>query len=961
MDTREFLGTILSGDGYYCITGIESKGESNRPRVESNFFTSIDEAIDCAYRLDREGLDAYFALATFKEEGSRKNDNVKELRSFFLDLDCGIGKDYETQSEALKSLRDFCKALKLPTPTLVNSGRGIHVYWALEESVTPSEWLPVALRLKELCVEHNVYADPVVTADISRILRVPGTHNHKDTPPKPVAPIGNPADSVSFDAFKALLGESLSAATKKPYVPKEADLVLQALMGNYTSKFKTIMMKTVKGEGCPQLEYIIKNQSDMSEPMWRAGLSIAAFCEDSRNAIHRISEKHPDYDPTETDRKAGNIRGPYTCGKFEEYNPGGCESCIHRGKIKSPIVLGRELAGNPDEEITVVDHASEKDVPDQQPKEYTIPAYPAPYRRGANGAIFKVVKKEDEEIEVPVYHNPLYVVKRINDPESGESLVIRLHLPKDGVREFTMPLYSVLARDEFRSFMAKHGVAVIKLEELMAYITAWVNKLQMETEAEEARRQFGWTDDHKSFVIGNMDIKADRIDVNPPASSTAGLFHIFKPKGTLEGWKETIEFYNRPGFEVHQYMMGLGFGSIIAEFTPINGCIFHLYHKDSGLGKTSTMFAGASIWGEPDTMVMFEGDTTNSKMNRLEVYKNLPGYFDEMTNTHPKELSDFGYGVPSGSQRNRMSSKSNVERYRGRPWKLLVGTTGNTDMVERISLYKSMPKAEAQRILCYRAPSIQFATKEETDVFTTNLKQNYGHAGIVYVQYLLNNMEKIVPTYEEIQKKIDVAAGLKAVNRFWSHQVACTLTGLIFAKRAGLINFDLKLLMKWIIQELLAKAKESAESMQGTVEDILTDYIAENYNNMLRIDSTQDVRRDANGIEKASLPEASPRGTLVMRYEYDVKKLYILPKPFKDWCVKHQTNYSGVIDSLREGPTKAVKVKQRLGKGTHVNLPPTDVWVLDCTHFMDEEREEKIAAHSIFAERQKDQANRSES
>jgi len=961
MDTKEFLGAVLSGEGYYCVTGIGSKGEGERNRVESKFFTDIDEAIQTALGFDQEGLDSYFALATFQDGGSRKNDNVKALRSFFLDLDCGTGKDYESQAEALKSLRQFCKALKLPTPMLVNSGRGIHVYWPLDRDVAPDVWLPVAYRLKELCVEHSVYADPVVTADISRILRVLGTHNYKDNPPKPVSLIGNRVDSVSFDTFKALLGDSPIGSLKKPYVPKEADLVMRALMGNYTSKFKTILMKTAQGTGCEQLKYIVQNQSEMSEPMWRAGLSIASFCEDRDKAVHRLSAGYPDYNREDTERKVAHIRGPYTCSKFDEYNPGVCGSCPNYGKIKSPIVLGRELSGNPDEDITVVDHPSDMDVDSRPLQEYVIPSYPLPYRRGASGAIFKVVQKDDEEVEVPVYHNPLYVVKRINDPDSGESIVMRLHLPKDGVREFTMPLMSVMARDEFRTHMAKNGVAVMKLEELMAYVTTWVNKLQMESEAEEAHRQFGWAEDRKSFIVGNMEIKPHRIDINPPATSTVSLFPMFKPVGTLEGWKDTVEFYNRPGFEVHQYMMGLAFGSVLAEFTPINGSIFHLYHKESGLGKTTCMLAGASVWGNPESLVMYERDTTNAKMNRLEVYKNLPGYFDEMTNTAPKELSDFAYSVPAGSQRNRMSARSNVERYRGIPWHTLVGSTGNTDMVERISSYKAMPKAEAQRILSYRAPIIAFATKEETDNFSTALKQHYGHAGPIYAQYLLQHQSEIVPMLEEVQKKIDLAAGLKAENRFWSSQVACVVTGLIFAKRAGLINFDTKGLVKWIITDLLVSAKDSADGMRGTVEDVLTDYIAENYNNMLRIDSTQDVRRDANGIEKASLPEASPRGTLVMRYEYDTKRLFILPKPFKDWCAKHQINYSGVIESLRDGRTNAQKMKQRLGKGTHVNLPPTDVWVLDCTHFMDDEREETIAAQAVLTERQKDQTNRIES
>jgi len=959
MDTREFLGTILGESGYYCITGIDSKGESGRAKVDARYFESIEDAIRTAVEFDAEGLDSYFALASFASAGSRKNVNVKHLRSFFLDLDCGVGKDYTTQAEALTSLRTFCSTLNLPTPMLVSSGRGIHVYWPMDRDLEPGEWHGMALRLKELCVEHSVYADPVVTADMSRVLRVLGTHNYKDDPPREVQLIGNMVGQISFDEFKDRLGSSPVAIMKKPYLPREADAVMQALMGNYTSKFKTILLKTARGNGCGQLEYIIKNQANMSEPLWRAGLSVAAFCEDRDKAIHKISEGYPGYDRGETEYKARNIRGPYTCEKFNEYNPGICDSCPNRGKVKSPILLGRELAGNPDEEIKVVDY-SPIAVGGETPalQEYVMPSYPAPYRRGANGAIFKVIKKDDgEEVEVPVYHNAMYVTKRIHDPDSGEAFVVRLHLPKDGVREFTMPLTAAMSRDEFRNFMAKNGVAVIKMEELMQYITSWVNKLQMEDGAEEAHRQFGWTEDRQGFVVGNMEVQIDRVDPNPPTVSTAGLFPAFAPKGTLEGWKETIAFYNRPGFEVHQYMLGMGFGSILMEFTPINSSIFHLYHKDSGLGKTTAMFAAASIWGDPDMLVMFERDTMNSKMNRLEVCRNLLCCFDEMTNTLPKDLSDFAYSVPAGQQRNRMSARSNVERFRGRPWKNLVATTGNTSMIERISGYKAMPKAEAQRVLEYRAPIIKFATKEETDKFSGALRDNYGHAGVVFVQYLLRDQANIPTLLEEVQRKIDTAAGLKAENRFWSVQVACVVTGLILAKRAGLVDFDIKALVHWAVSDLLSKALDTAEALRGSIEDVLTGYIAENYNNMLRISSTQDIRKDANGIEKAILPEATPRGAFTIRYEYDTKKLYLLPKPFKDYCIKLQINYAGAIETLKEGRTAAKKLKVRMGKGTHVNLPPADVIVLDCSHFMDDEREETIAAQAIFAERQTPQTD----
>ena len=38
-----------------------------------------------------------------------------------------------------------------------------------------------------------------------------------------------------------------------------------------------------------------------------------------------------------------------------------------------------------------------------------------------------------------------------------------------------------------------HGIAVLRMDEIMAYTTTWVNQLQAKSVAEEARRQFGWT------------------------------------------------------------------------------------------------------------------------------------------------------------------------------------------------------------------------------------------------------------------------------------------------------------------------------------------------------------------------------------------------------------------------------------------------------------------------------------
>jgi hypothetical protein len=949
MRAEEFLKAVLGDEGYYCIVGIKAKEDK---RVQK-FYPDLDSAVSVAYNLDQEGYDAYYGLATFETGESRKNDNVKQLRSFFLDLDCGLSKQYQTQADALVGLRVFCKDLNLPRPMLVNSGNGVHVYWLLTEPVSRDAWLPVAEKLKAKCREYGLHADPVVTADSARILRVVGTHNHKSDPPKRVDLIGSPSTPISLEAFSDMLGTDLFAAPRK-YVPAERDSVMEALSGSYTSNFRDIMNKSKAGVGCAQLWYAANNQNEIDEPLWRATLSIAKFCEDGDTMVHKVSCKHKDYSAEQTIQKVNLIKGPYTCAKFDEYRPGVCQKCSHWNNFKSPISLGRKVRES-EENVTVTQPLM--DVPAAPPQQFTIPKYPAPYFRGSGGGVFKRIRSNDEEREVPVYHNDLYVVRRIRDPEIGECVVVRLHLPRDGVREFTVPLTAVGSKDEFRKHFATHGVAVIKMDELMAYTSQWINDLQLRTVAEEARRQFGWTNDDpntgmESFVVGNMEIFKDRIEVNSPSSKTLDLFPAFTPKGSLESWKENMEFWNRPGMEMHQYMVGLSFGApLIPFFENMHGAIFHIHSKDSGLGKTTAMFAGASVWGDPDRLVMQERDTYASKMNRAEVYKNLPFYMDEMTNTIPKDLSDFAYQIPSGMQRNRLGAKGNTERHRGLPWKTLVGSTGNTSMLERISAYKAMPKAEAQRILESRAKVVDTGNKALTDEFSRNIMRNYGHAGVPYIQYLLNHKEEARKLLISTQEKLDQAARLSKENRYWSMLAAAPITGLMLAKRAGLINWQIKPIVEYIIA-VMDNARDTVTGMGGDVQSILTDYWAENYNNILRIKSTDNRVGESTGLDHLIQPDASPRVQLVARYEYDVKKLYLLPKPLKEWCAKHQINYSGLVEGLKSGPTKAKNMVKRFGAGTHINMPPASCWELDCSSFLTDETEETIAAGALLFEKQ---------
>lgn len=989
MNTKEFLCTVLGDQGYYCSLGLMPK---HKKKVQK-FYTSIDSLVASAANLDEEGFDAYFALSTFVDDKSRTAENVQSVKALFLDIDCGPTKPYADQVAAIKALRTFCTTTGVPSPTaMVNSGRGVHVYWALDKAYPKSEWLLVAEKLKIVCAENGLDADPVVTSDPARVLRIPNTHNYKGEPPFSVELIGDVGDCISLDAF----AKSLPTTNMIPVLPQrtfsaqDVEVSKRLIGNNYTKKFVKILEKTVTGVGCNQINKAVMQPNDLSYGEWLSVLSIAKFCEEEQ-AIHMISEGYAEYDPEETEKIASSIRTPHLCTTFAQNNPAGCEGCPHKGKIKTPISLGMELreATEEDNIIQVVEAEDDSggvlipidsglfanvaaggsddsgDDDDEAPSEptvasriaeYKIPPYPSDYRRLAGGGIYKETKDEEgNQKQDVIYKKDLYLTKRIVDPVAGPKFEFKHHTSREGIRTFLVDGVKLTSRDEFRKAMAMNDIHLLRPEPLMHYVAAWIEELQENSDEIRANTQFGWTEGRRSFVIGDREVFPDGVRPNPPSSATAMHFPAFKKQGTLEGWKEMAEFYTKPGNEQHQFMMAVGFGAPLLSFVPnIAGLITHLFNSDSGIGKSTGMYGGASIWGDPAVYVMPGNSTPNGIWNRAEVWKNLPLYIDEVTNLPPKDTSDIAYSVSSGQQKVRMSSSGqNEERYRGEPWKLLIGTTGNVGLLDKIYQYKSAPKGEYQRVVETRAQQVFFTSEdtEITDVFNKKLAANFGHAGEVHMQYILNNMQHAEELVLEYRKNIIKLAQLTDQNRIWSAGVACCLAGTQLAVESGLVpTWEVENLTNWIVRRL-STLKVTEQELNLDVGELINSYYAHYQGAIMRIKSTADSRRkDNTGLEDMLvIPEKTPHYSVVGRYETDIGRLYLLIQPFKEWCQKQQYVYDEVFEALAKA-FGATKEKIRFGRGTTMRDLPNG-WAIAMTFKPPEEIAEEVK-EALFSNEQ---------
>lgn len=933
MDTRDFLARVLGDSGHYCIFGLKTGGTK---RVQK-FYPSISDALSAAVAMDGNGLNAYFALATFKTGESRTRQNVQLLRSFFLDLDCGEGKPFADQTQAISELRRFCGALGMPKPILVNSGGGVHVYWPLTEPVALERWLPVAEALKEACLANSFGADSNVTADAARILRVPGTLNYKFDTPKQVEILsGGKVSSVSIEDMEEILQGytgSITTDLGSNSLMGSSNATMDRLLGNKEFVFKDIVKKTMAGRGCAQLKHIILNQESIDEPLWRAGLSIAKFCTDGEKAAHKISCEYSGYSARETDKKLRAIAAPYTCETFDQYRPGVCRDCPLWKKIKTPLSIGAHVAEADEEDNTV--EAANADTGEAET--YVIPTFPKPYFRGRTGGVYIQVRDDDgDPYDECVYPNDLYFVRRVYDPNEGEALVARLHLPHDGVREFTITLGQATSPEELRKVLSARGVVTTHKkawEKIMTYSNSWVSHLQAVTVADTAHRQFGWTDDEKleSFVLGSKEIFANHTSYNPPTTPTAALMPAFTKNGDLNGWKAQADFFNRDGMEPFQFMVCLTLAAPLMALTPYNAAMYSLYSDGSGHGKTTAQKIALAAFGNPSQLIMQSKDTVNFKMNRMEVLKNLPAQWDEVTNMRSDEASDVVYMVQNGMQKGRMSSGSNTERVTGKPWKTTCGFTSNESMLSKVQNNRAKPEGETYRFLEYHAQKFNFASKAETDRLSNEVGKHYGHAAQPFIQYIIQNKDEVRKVIETVQRQIDTKAGLEQKDRFWSITVAVTITACMLANKLGLLKYDPRRLRDWGIDLVLHNkrmVKESTLSIQAHV----TNYVSDNYGNILWIKSTDDRRTDVSsgpGVDSLIAPDQQPRVKFVARYETDTHKLFLLPKPFQKWCSEQRLNYQSALNEI-ESEMGGTRRKMRIGKGTKFDMPPVNVIEIDC-------------------------------
>ena len=940
---KQFYEMALPTQGVYCVTGIDPASGATR----NKFTDTFDGIFELVEDFKNRKQNIFVAVSTF-DEFSRKAKDALFCRSLFIDLDVGAdkaveNKGYVNAEAALVALDVFIADSGLPEPVRVSSGRGVHAYWLLDDDVPAEEYLPVAQLFKEYCTP-KLFCDPAVMADMARIMRYADSLNYKTDPPSPTGLISTELRTYPFSFFKEFLGSSEEVAPVKDVlaaIPKglDEDTIAFKKLDNFKYNFRTIVIKSLEGEGCNQIAEVATNPENPPYASWTGALAVAIRCEDGEEAIQLISEGHRDYTPEKTIAKANSFESIRTCAGFARDEPSLCEGCKHRGRITGPIELGREFIPAP--------AAHQEDTVRQEPntkKLQELPGFLAPFVRGINGGIYYMPKPVvDEETKKKTQPDPvlflmhdLWPVRRLYSPIDGECLLMRLELPHDPVREFLLPVAQSL-EDTRKVIVAQGSPCEPKQSALLYnYITKWNQYMINVYKADQIRTQMGWTkkidpEDPKQkieFVIGYKEINEDGIEVESAASPMVrGLAKHLVPAGTYKKWRWCVDHLNQPNLELHAFGMFCGFGSPLMEFTSTAG-VTVCFHGLSGSAKTGAMYAGLSAFGNPKDLSVFDS-TDNGLIGRYLGLHNLMFGIDEIGEKKIEMIAAQIHRVSHGKAKIRMQGTVNAEREYELFASLIQMLTTNHSIYTKLVAWKNSPVGEAARLIEFEVkvpPQLKGPVGNAlgTQIFHP-LNFNYGHAGPMFVKelYRLGNT-KIAEIIDKWGTRFALDFGDTSSNRFFRNLISATFAAGEICIAADIFFVDIERVYNKVLHEMIDIRDNVAPKNSVDYPSILNEYINKNIQNILVVE----------GSNQKSLP----RGELIARIDLEEGILQVSVTHFKKHLAELQVSSANFdremkdlyVDEEEKKPRLLGTFKTRLNKGWKGSGGGGNVW---CYHF----------------------------
>ncbi|CAB4135492.1 Domain of unknown function DUF927 [uncultured Caudovirales phage] len=956
MNTLEFFQAILPAEGTYFLALFKPGFDAPAHKA----FDSLESMAEAVFKIEQTNptWSTYHACAAYngafiEKEGKKKyrvKDNWNKAKSFWADIDCGEdkaseGKGYATKREAAEALVAFCTKTGFPRPMFIDSGNGIHCYWPLSKAIRSEAWVRIAYALKSLFAHHGLLVDPSRTADFASILRPVGSY-HKKSHPKEVVckQIAVESDPREFANLVKELVQGIPVQQPPKPAPAISQEMLDAnadLLGHVSSSISIPVSAIKVADRCNQVAEMRDMRGDVGYDQWRGVIGIIKHCLEGDTLAHEWSSGHEHYTYEATQSKLDTwSTPPATCEFFSKCNPKGCEGCTQKGKIKTPMVLGRVSEQQKD---LVVEAEVDGEV-----MEVEIPEFPKGFRWLGDSMVREMEDKDDILHQFQFSRTLFYPLHRIRKEDGTFCLGMRVHLPTGKTRDFNIDTSLLASPQKLAEQLCDYEVATTNNKDSSLHMTAYLKdylfKLMNEAEELNTLTTFGWHYDNQAFLVGDRLYHRDgtvrKVLVGGYAADK--LSALPAPIGTSEGYAKALNFlYDRPGMQPMQYVIASHFGSLLTPFcdSMYHGLMMVVTGGDSGKGKTTVCNAALYAFGDAQKLQLSgeKGATMNARYSFMSAFKNIPVLMDELTSLPNDQLSELAYQISMGHEKERMRIKNTGMRFsESQTWDMSPSGTANADMHGKLAGMNQNSQAEAVRIIQIKIDQYP-ATKLEVEEVEPNRKMielNRGAAGDKYIRYVVSNLDTIIEKLTVIGKRIhkDVP---DSKYRFYRNHAMCSLAAIQITNELGITHFDFEKLYDYTVELFLQLAESVAENNTLTPEDALNNMIGELSPRIIVTTEYRD-RNDGRGPETVRISgNTGPAGRYITG-NANIKgndlagKLFICRQEFIKWCKDHRVDENAVIAYAQTaGLLVQWKEKFTIGRGSSITTGNTRCVVID--------------------------------
>ena len=883
----EFLKSVLPTQGYKCWVEI-----NRAKKVTQGFVPTIEELAAKVLEISARGNDAYFALGGYATDRNRRAANAGWFKCFWADIDCGEGKPHATQEDALSAIDEFCDRCPLPIPGIVKSGNGLHAYWVLDREISRAEWLPVAERFKLLCVK-GFSADPTRTADAASILRPPQTRNYKDP--------SNPRDVELYD-----LADFLPSPVESIDSPSCTNPSISAVKKQGVNSPLPISNSLSSG---------IRQGFDPDLVVSEGGRN---------NAVHRCA----------CYLRAKGFSEEETYLQGLEYSQKKCVPPLPEDEARKAIASGIAFIKATQPAPVVKDD----ELPKKLPHGF----------RWDRGALYYDAKGKDEsgkDIVEPhcVSDKPIFF-KGLANKEAGErchSSVMKVFDREEGWHEFVMSMEQVYSND-WRPEISKHGGTInYGKDKYFKQFMVESERIARDMPKIKQYNQLGWKNDYKSFLVGNTIFHAAGDPEKAIGTPKLQPFMNFMtPRGTLEGWQAAAQKFTMKGAEPLLAFLVASFAAPLVPFTldaGNGGCVFSMRTEESGYGKTPTVQAVSSVWGEMSACRVTGTYTLNRIQTELVHRCHLPQIVEEMPMTDEMILSRFIKDFTNGTSKGRLNSRGEIA---GEPeyFQTILMSMSNISLYELVKMHD---EPMSHRIFEISPPLPPEVLLDNLGAITREMGMNCGMAGIEFMRYVMQPSVMQWVLYQLRGPKAEILGEMQAKYRKLMATVGADryVVGLLSAmevtavllNHTGILEFEVDRLMNYLLEAskwmlTAGVVLKDATPILRPIEH-LTEFLNTHWQNVVLVAGPHIQYQTQIAIQL-------PKGEVYMRRERNTETLYIDQKPLQRWCTERRLDTRKLAAELQTiGVLKKTSVSVTLGGGvTELSTGRSYCWEVDMKH-----------------------------